>query len=148
MKPVLILLVMMMLGGCSTAKYVWTKSDFTEEQFKQDNYQCTQDKLYNACMEARGYEFVDSSKASTTGITSVTPELVISKVHPNSPADKAGIKIGDRIIAKNGTPLKSKAELKAMSKLQIGEKVEYTLVRNGKKFTVTLIAIPFSSLLK
>jgi len=35
-----------------------------------------------------------------------------------------------------------------MSKLQIGEQVEYTLLRNGKEFTVTLIAIPVSSLLK
>jgi len=164
MKKFLILLAMAgLLGGCSSTKYVWTKSDFTEEQFKQDDYQCTQEtriatakssaqseanKLYKMCMETRRYELVDSSKASTTGITSTTLELVILKVHPNSPADRAGIKIGDRIIAKNGTPVKSKADLKAMSKLQIGEQVEYTLLRNGKEFTVTLIAIPVSSLLK
>lgn len=91
---------------------------------------------------------VDGSKASTTGITSLTPELVILRVHPNSPADTAGIKIGDRIIAKNGTPVKDLADLRAMSKLQIGEQVEYTLLRNGKELTVTLIAIPANSLSK
>jgi predicted metalloprotease with PDZ domain len=69
-------------------------------------------KLYKMCMGARGYELVDSSKASTTGITSTTPELVILKVHPNSPADRAGIKIGDRIIAKNGLLLKAKSTLR------------------------------------
>jgi len=160
MNKLMILLAMVgLLGGCSTTKYVWTKSPFIEEQFKQENYQCTQEsrtnssgggsglnELYKMCMEARGYELVDGSKASTTGITSVTPELVLLKVHPNSPADTAGIKIGDRIIAKNGTPVKGLADLRAMSKLQIGERVEYTLLRNCKEFTVTLIAIPASSL--
>ncbi len=157
MKKLMILLAIVgLLGGCSTTKYVWTKLPITEEQFKQDNYQCTQEsqtgggsglnKPDEACMEARGYELARCSKASTTGITSVTPELVILKVHPNFPADKAGIKIGDRIIAKNGTPLKGLADLKAMPKLRIGEQVEYTILRNGKESTVTLIAIPASYL--
>jgi C-terminal processing protease CtpA/Prc len=160
MKKLMILLATVgLLGGCSTTKYVWTKLPITEEQFKQDNYQCTQESQTNwsgggsglnkpdkVCMEARGYELVRSSKASTTGITSVTPELVILKVHPNFPADKAGIKIGDRIIAKNGTPLKGLTDLRAMPKLRIGEQVEYTILRNGKEFTVTLIAIPASYL--
>lgn len=59
----------------------------------------------------------------------------------DSPADKAGIKVGDIIVKINDTPTKDMSLNDASISLQgkVGEKVDLTLVRGSKKpFVVTL----------
>lgn len=60
--------------------------------------------------------------------------VYVAKVIAGEPAEKAGIKDGDVIIAINGTPI---AETKALTRMiadtQVGEKVRVTLIRDGKK---------------
>src|ERR1700676_2735572 len=71
----------------------------------------------------------------------------ISEVAPGSPADHAGIKVGDVAISMNGVPVESAAQLRnALGLLRVGQGVEMRLSRNGAERSVTLIINPPSSL--
>jgi len=83
----------------------------------------------------------------------LTPELaekfdvergvLVADVVPSSPAEKAGIKPGDVIQEVNGTPVETPLGLKeAVLKTKIGEKINLTLVREGKKINVELYTAP------
>ena len=64
----------------------------------------------------------------------------MSQLFYGSAAEKAGIKAGDVITAINGKPVKDAAALRnAIGMLRIGEKVDVTLVRDGKPRTVTAV---------
>jgi S1-C subfamily serine protease len=83
----------------------------------------------------------------------LTPELVkafnlqdikgaaISQIENNSPAEKAGLKLGDIIVAANGKTIKTSHELRnIIGLLQIGDKVELEYYRgNDKKQTTAII---------
>ncbi len=60
--------------------------------------------------------------------------ILIAQVLKNSPADKAGLKVGDIIVALNGKKLDSVRELQlSVMKTKPGTKVKLTVIRNGKK---------------
>ncbi len=88
------------------------------------------------------------------GVTTqdLTPELVkafdlkntrgavVSKVHGESAADRAGIEPGDIIVSLNGKKIKDSHEIRnVVGLLQIGEKIEIELVRGNKAKSVTAI---------
>jgi serine protease Do len=63
-----------------------------------------------------------------------TPGVVVRMVYPNSPADKAGIDDGDRILAVNGKEVADRDALReAISNLQAGAKAVIDLERGGEK---------------
>lgn len=83
------------------------------------------------------------------GITDVTPEnakffhmsdatgALVSQVEPNSPASRAGLKVGDVIKKVNGTPVEGAGALQvAVGEQKPGTKVEMTVVRDGNTMTV------------
>lgn len=86
-------------------------------------------------------------------IVTLTPDLVegvgvpvnthgalVSQVVEGSAAEKAGIKINDVITAVNGQAVKGGAELKnAIGMLRVGDKVEVSLLRDGKPRKVTAL---------
>ena len=68
-----------------------------------------------------------------------THGAVVSQVVPGSPAAKAGIKQEDVITEVNGKDLHSFSQLRNMVGLmRVGEKVDLTVVRDGKPRTVTV----------
>jgi len=84
------------------------------------------------------------------GLTELTPELrthfgvpedagvMVSSVEPGSPADKAGIKVGDILTRVDGDPLKSSWSLMGkIRKLDDGQQIPIELWRNGKAQNVT-----------
>src|SRR6476646_1926471 len=90
------------------------------------------------------------------GINDVTPEnasffhldnatgALISQVEPDSPAAKAGIKVGDVITELNGKKMDNSGQLQAaISAQRPGDKVTLTVMREGKGLTlpVTLESI-------
>lgn len=64
----------------------------------------------------------------------------IVKVYKDSPADKAGIKVGDRIVAINGKAVDEYSVHSVSLKIigRRGEPVKLTLLRNGTKFDITV----------
>jgi len=82
-------------------------------------------------------------------VQDVTPDLakafgikrrdgaVIAQVAKGSAAEKAGLKVGDVVIAINGNPVTRSADLRnAVGMLRVGEKVSLKLIRNGRIRTV------------
>ena len=59
---------------------------------------------------------------------------VISRVIPDSPAARAGLKSGDVVIEVNGRPVKNAMDMRnAVGLLRIGQTLEMLLLRDGKK---------------
>ena len=78
------------------------------------------------------------------GIQDVTPALdealglgidrgaLVSEVEPGSPAEAAGIEVGDVVVAVNGDPVETSTELRnAIGLMRLGETVTLTLIRDG-----------------
>jgi serine protease Do len=84
------------------------------------------------------------------GAQDITPELAsafnlsidkgaaITQVIPNSPAERAGIQVGDIITSVNGTPIKNANDVvNAVGFLRVDSKTTIGLLRNNKPITVT-----------
>ncbi|MFB3915671.1 MAG: Do family serine endopeptidase [Terriglobales bacterium] len=88
-----------------------------------------------------GVEFNAQPNPAIARIYGVTTGVVVANVVPNGPADQAGLKVGDTIIAVDGRPVKTGDDLvNDISGLKPGTKATLTFVRNGKeqKTTVTI----------
>ena len=71
--------------------------------------------------------------------------VLIKKVIPKTPAAKAGIAVGDKIIAAEGRPIAgSKArDLQPYLQKRVGQSLHLRLQRSaGTEYEVTLVAIP------
>ncbi len=67
--------------------------------------------------------------------------LRVAQIVANSPADEAGLKAGDLLVAVGGTPAASSGELQRLMVADaIGKRVEITVWRNGA--LVDVIAVP------
>ncbi len=63
--------------------------------------------------------------------------ILIAQVMKNSPADRAGLKVGDIIVALNGQKLSSVRELQfKVMKTKPGTEVNLTVVRDGKEVNI------------
>jgi len=63
--------------------------------------------------------------------------VAISQVDPNSPGAKAGLQVGDVIVAVNGTPVTDENSFRIqIAGMAPGSKVDLRVVRNGSELTV------------
>jgi serine protease Do len=63
---------------------------------------------------------------------------LVQTVEPGKPADKAGIKPGDVVVAIDGKPVNTNRELiDTISYLPVGSNVQITVIRDGKRQTLT-----------
>jgi hypothetical protein len=86
----------------------------------------------------------------TVGVTGieVTGGLIVKRVASDSPAEKAGVKVGDKLKSVNGIQVKSEREYYATVPFQkVGEKRTYVFERDGKEFTVDMVGEPTSNFL-
>lgn len=82
---------------------------------------------------------LDEKLAESFGLKT-TEGALIADVVENDPADMAGIKPGDIVIAINGKKIGSPRELTAMiGRLKPGEKVQLTIIREGKRKKVDVV---------
>ncbi|KGI78912.1 DegQ family serine endoprotease [Oleiagrimonas soli] len=62
---------------------------------------------------------------------------VVTRVQPGSPADKAGVQVGDVLTAINGRPVRGPHDLdNSEGLLPVGSKVDLTLLRDGRTLQV------------
>lgn len=65
---------------------------------------------------------------------------LVAKVLSDSPAEKAGIKVGDVIVAFNGEEVVSSSALPPMvGSARVGEEIETKLIREGKSITIEVV---------
>ena len=85
------------------------------------------------------------------GLQDLTPDLLpqfklestegalIGQVFEGSPAEKAGLKIGDVVIDIDGVQVKNSQDVvREVLKKQVGQKVKLTVIREGKKVEITV----------
>lgn len=59
---------------------------------------------------------------------------VISKIFPDSPAESAGLKVGDVVYEINGRPIRNAMDMRnAVGLLRVGQQLKMNLLRNGKR---------------
>lgn len=79
---------------------------------------------------------VTPDMATAMGIDIDVGALIV-RVTQGSAAEKAGVKVGDVVIALNGEAIKSGADLRnRIGLLRVGEEIKLTLLRDGDKMTV------------
>ncbi len=66
--------------------------------------------------------------------------VVVARVETSSPADKAGIQVGDVIVAVNKSKVESAAQVRnAIGLLRIGNRVNIKILRDGKSKSLTAV---------
>lgn len=65
----------------------------------------------------------------------------VAEIQPGMPAEKAGIQVGDDIVAVNGTQVRSTQAMKRLLQVSNGKPVEITVVRNGQERKVSLTPV-------
>lgn len=91
---------------------------------------------------ARGYlgvstEPITADIAEQLGLPRETRGVIVADVAPGKPADKAGLKLTDAILALNEHPIASRDELRLqIARIQPGDTVRLKIVRDGKERTV------------
>jgi Do/DeqQ family serine protease len=65
--------------------------------------------------------------------------VLVNQVMPKSPAEAAGIKVGDALLSVDGKPIKDPRELQRLiADVDIGKSVELTILREKERRTVTV----------
>ena len=78
--------------------------------------------------------------------TSHTTGAVIAKVETGSPAERAGLRNGDLVVALNGTVVNSGTQLRNLIGLaRIGDEVTLTIDRRGSEYSIAVRIDPASS---
>lgn len=65
--------------------------------------------------------------------------VAVNEVGVDSPAEMAGIKVGDKVVSVNGESVESIEELQALTKLNLDKETKYVLARGNDNFEKTII---------
>ncbi|MEE4245395.1 MAG: Do family serine endopeptidase [Kangiellaceae bacterium] len=85
-----------------------------------------------------GYEEVDFEKAEAFGLTEISGAL-INNVAPDSPADDAGLQVGDIVKSVNGKKVDTAADLPFLvGRIKPDTKVKMIVLRDGDQTTVSV----------
>jgi serine protease Do/serine protease DegQ len=69
--------------------------------------------------------------------------FIVTQIETGSPADRAGIQVGDVIVAANGKPIRSARDMHNLVGLQrLGETIELKLFRKGEELTLPVLIRP------
>jgi predicted metalloprotease with PDZ domain len=75
-----------------------------------------------------------------SGAPGASPAMVITDIHPDSPAAKAGLQVGDSILRVNQQAVTTEALARLQSTLEPGSRVGFTFRRDGRTRTVSVQA--------
>jgi serine protease DegQ len=69
--------------------------------------------------------------------------FIVTQVETGSPADKAGIRVGDVIVAANGKPIRSTRDMHNLVGLQrLGQSIDLQLFRKGEELSMAVLIEP------
>ncbi|HKY31510.1 MAG TPA: PDZ domain-containing protein [Candidatus Polarisedimenticolia bacterium] len=111
-----------------------------------DHYKCT--KATQACLDMMAHDMKNSGWVGIELDKSEDGKMLVKKVVSGSPAESAGFKEGDVLVALQGLKFadeSNKEALKAAKKAMApGKEITYTVLRAGaeKKLTATLAPVP------
>lgn len=136
MKPTITFLALALVVSLVSAAFAGDKSHAAASgaDCKTDAAHATKAK-----MAAKGWLGIDTEKDEATGAYRV------SKVAAGSPAEQAGFRTGDVLVAFNGVSIKDKERIKAAkASIGVGSQVTYTVARAGaeQKLTAKLAKVP------
>ena len=135
MKPTITLLALALVVGLVTAAFAGgAGSDCKSGEAHAKAAHATKAKL-----AAKGWLGIETEKDEATGA------YRIAKVAPGSPAEQAGFRTGDVLVAFNGISIKDKEKLKAAkASIGVGSEVTYIVARAGaeQKLSATLAPVP------
>lgn len=78
----------------------------------------------------------DEQQAAEAGVAG--PGVYIAGVNSGSPAEKAGIQVGDQVVAVDGAPVQQSADLgNAIKEKEVGDSITLSLLRNGTPVEIT-----------
>lgn len=69
----------------------------------------------------------------------VPDKVLIAAIAPGSPAESAGIQVGDQIAAVNDEPINSIAEMQELIAANLGQNVSITVLRGEQSVTLSLV---------
>jgi len=97
--------------------------------------------------------FVEIEKLPSVGIKlpkydNAENGIILEGVYQGSPAGKAGLKADDKIMEKNGQPVKTLGELKSQRRPKMGDVVEYKIIRGGREMVFSMKTVPFADIIK
>src|SRR5882762_6803629 len=83
-----------------------------------------------------------TEEGETAGFLDFLPDygnvpIVVREVVPNSPAAEAGLRVGDRIVAVNGEPVKSAEQVTQTIREHKGQPIILRVTRNGQQVEIT-----------
>jgi serine protease Do/serine protease DegQ len=82
---------------------------------------------------------IDAGLAKSYGLPTARG-IIVSRVVPKSPADKAGLKVEDIILKANGREVTDFSQLRTViGLLRVGEKVSLDVLRDGKPMVITVV---------
>jgi regulator of sigma E protease len=82
----------------------------------------------------------EGSFMSTLGLKAQFGPPLIDQAIPGKPADKAGLRSGDRILAVDGTTVGSPADVAAITNARPGESLVFRIERDGRTEDVPVVA--------
>jgi serine protease Do len=82
---------------------------------------------------------ITEAEAQNAGLKEVKG-VMVDKLFPNSPAEKAGVKPGDIVVAFNGHPVANRRELSVLvSTIKGGQPVPMDIIRDGEEVRLTTV---------
>ena len=73
----------------------------------------------------------------------LTNGIIITQVENDSPAHKAGLRVGDVVVSANGRKIRTAGDMhNLVGLLRIGQSIELELYRQGKKLKITAVIEP------
>lgn len=88
---------------------------------------------------AIGVTFLDQSNPALLRSFGADHGVVVNNVEPGSPADNAGLKMGDVILSINGQPISSGNDLvEIVSRSKVGSTVKLNLLREKRQLTASV----------
>jgi C-terminal processing protease CtpA/Prc len=136
MKPTVTLLALTMVFALVTAAFAGGNGQNCDTK---DAAHAKAAHAKKAELAAKGWLGIDTQKDEATGAYRV------SKIAAGSPAEQAGFRVGDVLVAFNGIPVKDKERIKAAkASIAVGSQVSYTVARAGaeQRLTATLAPVP------